>query len=210
MFVSIGIAPTEAVLLIQPDIFYNDELILKLKVRSLDLVSAVKKRIGVKTRLSPDEISLEFNGKPLSDNLKLDHCGVSEDSPRLTLTVNTHSCDEVVMEQTPYQSPYEAVGDSRNDLVQQSPQGASLGGQDKGADSSIYYHQKSYNKVEIPHIDLRTHYPTPGASSDVCYAFPCPPSQCLATDDSQDPEEIESTGDIIPERLANSISLGLR
>lgn len=171
MFVSIGIAPTEAILLIQPDILYNDELILKLKVRSLELVSEVKKRIGVKTRLSPGEISLEFNGKTLNDNLKLDHCGVSEDSPKFKLTVNTPSCDEVVMEQTPYQSPYEAVGDSMNDLVQQSSQGASLGGQDQGADSSMYYRGKSHNKVEVPHIDLRTHYPTPGASSDVCHAF---------------------------------------
>ena len=70
-----------------------------------------------------------------------------------------------------YQSPYEPLGDSKNLLVQQSPQGASLGGQDKGADSSTHYHEKSHHKVEDIPIDLRTYFPTPGSSNDVCHAI---------------------------------------
>ena len=146
-------------------------MILKLPVRSLTLVSEVKKRIGAKTQLSPGEIVLEYNGKILNDNLKLDHCGISEDSPEVRLTVNDQSCDEAVMEQTPYQSPYEPLGDSKDLLLQQSPQGVSLGEQDKGAHSSTYYHEKGHEKLEVAPIDLRTHYPTPGASSDVCHTL---------------------------------------
>ena len=157
-------------MLILLDVIYDDEVILKLPVRSLNLVSEVKKRIGVKTCLSPAEISLEYNGKILNDNLKLDHCGVWEDSPEFRLTVNAQPCNEVVMEQTSYQSPYEALGDSKNLLVQQSPQGTSLEGQDKEVYVSPYDHEKSHDKVEITPIDPRTHYPTPGASSDVCHA----------------------------------------
>ncbi|KAL8793668.1 MAG: hypothetical protein Q9195_003717 [Heterodermia aff. obscurata] len=166
-------------------ILYEDEVILKLPVRSLLLVSELKKRIGAKTQLSPSEISLEYNGKTLNDSLKLDHCGVSEDTPKLKLTVINRSCD-VVKEQA-YWSPYEAVGDSKSPLVQQSPQGA-LGGQDKGFYSSTNCHDGSH---DVTPIDLRTYYPTPGASS-------------------HDAGETESTGDKVPERLTNSIALGLR
>lgn len=181
MLVSIGIALTEVILLIQIDILYDNE-VLELPVRSLDLVSEVKKRIGVKTRLAPGQINLKYNGKTLHDDLKLDHCGVCEDSPQFKLTVN--DCGEVAVEQTSYQSPYEAAGDSKNLLVQpspykaagesknllvqQSPEEASLGG--KGI--------HSHDKVEATTIDLRTHYPTPGASSYVCHGFGFP---CLAT-----------------------------
>ena len=152
-------------------------MILKLPARSLELVSEVKKRIGVKTLLNPREISLDYNGKSLNDKLKLDHCGVTEDSPKLRLSVIDHFCDEVVMEQIPYQSPYEPLGDSKNLLVQQSPQGASLGGQAKGADNGTYYREKSHDKVNDTPIDLRTYYPTPGASSDVCHAIRNPLSR---------------------------------
>ena len=165
MLVSIGIALTEVILLIQIDILYDNE-VLELPVRSLDLVSEVKKRIGVKTRLAPGQINLKYNGKTLHDDLKLDHCGVCEDSPQFKLTVN--DCGEVAVEQTSYQSPYKAAGESKNLLVQQSPQEASLGG--KGI--------HSHDKVEATTIDLRTHYPTPGASSYVCHGFGFP---CLAT-----------------------------
>ena len=147
-------------------------MILKLPARSLELVSQVKKRIGARTQLSPGEIILEYNGKTLNDNLKLDHCGVFEDSPEFRLTVKEQSYEEVVMEQTSYQSPYDPVVDSRNLLVQQT--GASPGGQDNGVHSGTYYHEKNYGKVEVIPIDLRTHYPTPGASSDVCHIAQLP------------------------------------
>ncbi|KAG7005493.1 hypothetical protein G7Y79_00019g046730 [Physcia stellaris] len=89
-----------------PDILYDNEAILKLRVRSLDKVSEIKERVAARTQLDPKTISLEYNGKELHESLKLDHCGVNEDGMSLTLTI----VEPTPMEEIPWHAPCANMG----------------------------------------------------------------------------------------------------
>lgn len=79
------------------DVVHQNALILEeFKVHTLDRVSKVKDRIAEKVGLEyPANLVLHYNGRVLSDSLKLDHCGVTEGGSCLILTLAHNTPEDI-------------------------------------------------------------------------------------------------------------------
>ena len=136
-------------------------MILNLRVRSLDRVSELKERVGARTQLDPQTISLAFNGKELHESLKLDHCGINEDGLSLMLTIIEPVPDRVSMEEIPWHAPRASLGGSTHLPKDQYSQNTLDGHASMVARQSASSFASSQDSAEPNFIDTRTHYHVP-------------------------------------------------
>lgn len=139
------------------DILYEEQIILKLRVRSLDRVFELKERVGAKTELDPQTIGLEYNGKELHDTLKLDHCGINENGLSLTLTIIEPNPNTVTMEQIPWHAPCANLGGLPNISKDQYTLNALNGNASIVACQSASSYVSDQDSTEPNFIDSRTH-----------------------------------------------------